>query len=408
MNENKKTLFIQAVLFIVTFITTTFAGSEWVNNSFFPWNYSWSDFLVGLQYSIPFLGALTVHEFGHFFTARYYGIKVTLPYYLPVWFGFLGAPSFGTMGAFIRIKEAISSRKEYFDVGVAGPIAGFVVALGILWYGFTHLPPQDYVYDIHPDYHIWGENYVNIVYEKDTIVYKKDLDYLSQDILSQLPDTIVYEQESIIKFGLGKNLLFLFFENYVTPQPERIPNKFEMIHYPWLFAGYLVLLVTAINLLPIGQLDGGHVMYGLLGSKHANRISAAAFVIFIFYGGLGLITPASQFGSEPNDLLTHLLYVALYAFLLYFIFYSIHPSKQTRWLLALSVFATQYLVTLFLPDIKGYHGWLFFGFLIGRFLGVYHPQALYDQPLNYKRKLIGWLALLIFILSFSPEALIVD
>ncbi len=408
MNENKKTLLIQATLFIITFFTTTFAGSEWVNSSFFPWNYSWTDFQTGLQFSIPFLGALTVHEFGHFLTARSYGIKVTLPYYLPVWLGFLGVPSIGTMGAFIRIKEAISSRKEFFDIGVAGPIAGFVVAVGVLWYGFTHLPPQDYVYEIHPDYHIWGENYADVVYEKDTTVFKKDIDFLSEEVMAQLPDTITYDQDLIIKFGLGKNLLFLFFENYVVDDPAQIPNKFEMIHYPWLLAGYLALFFTAINLLPIGQLDGGHVMYGLLGSKNANRVSAFMFVIFIFYGGLGLITPATRFGSEPNDLLTHLLYIGLYAFLLYFIFYSITPHKQTRWLIALSVFAAQYLITLFFPDIKGYHGWLLFGFLIGRFLGVYHPQALLDQPLNYKRKLVGWLALLIFILSFAPEAIIVD
>lgn len=408
MNENKKTLLIQITLFIFTCITTTFAGSEWINSSFFPWDYSWNDFQTGLQFSIPFLGALTVHEFGHYFTARSYRIKVTLPYYLPVWLGFLGIPTIGTMGAFIRIKEAIKSRKEFFDVGVAGPIAGFVVALGVLWFGFTHLPPQDYIYEIHPDYHIWGENYADIVYKKDTMVFKKDIDYLSNDILSQLPDTIQYEQATILKFGLGKNLLFLFFEKYVTDQPERIPNKFEMIHYPWLFAGYLALFFTALNLLPIGQLDGGHVMYGLLGSKNANRVSAIVFVLFIFYGGLGLITPASRFGSEPNDLLTHLLYIGMYAFLLYFVFHSITPFKQTRWLIAISVFAAQYLFALFFPDIKGYHGWLFFGFLIGRFLGVYHPKALLDQPLDYKRKLIGWLALIIFILSFSPEAIIVD
>lgn len=408
MNSSRKTLLIQVSLFIITCLTTTFAGSEWINSSYFPWNYSWQDFQVGLQFSIPFLGALTVHEFGHYFTAKYYRIKVTLPYYLPVWLGFLGAPSFGTMGAFIRIKEAINSRKQIFDVGVAGPIAGFIVAIGVLWYGFSHLPPQEYIYEIHPDYQIWGETYADIVYEKDTTVLKKDINYLSEDALSQLPDTIQYSQGNIIKFGLGNNLAFLFFEKFVVDQPERIPNKYEIIHYPWIFAGYMALFFTAINLLPIGQLDGGHVMYGLLGSKNANRISAVAFVLFVFYGGLGLITPASQFGSDPNDLLTHLLYIALYAFLLYLIFYSIHPNKQTRWLIALAVFATQYLITLFFPDIKGYHGWLFFGFIIGRFLGVYHPRALQDEPLSFGRKLVGWLALLIFILSFSPQAIIIE
>jgi membrane-associated protease RseP (regulator of RpoE activity) len=408
MNSNRKTFLIQVTLFIITFFTTTFAGSEWVNSSFFPWNYSWQDFQTGLKYSIPFLGALTVHEFGHFLTARYYRIEVTLPYYLPVWLGFLGAPSLGTMGAFIRIKEAIKSRKEFFDVGVAGPIAGFVIALGVVWYGFTSLPPQDYIYEIHPEYLIWGEDYKDVVFDKDTIVYKSNIDYLSEDIMEQLPDTIRIEQANIIKFGLGKNLLFLFFEKYVVNEPTRIPPKYEMIHYPFLFAGYLALFFTALNLLPIGQLDGGHVLYGLLGSKKANIVSAIVFVLFVFYGGLGLITPASKFGDNPNDLLSHLLYIAMYVFLLYFIFYSITPQKQTRWLIALSIFAAQYLTTLFLPDVKGYHGWLVFGLLIGRFLGVYHPKALQDEPLSFGRKVIGCLALIIFILCFAPQALIVE
>jgi len=408
MNSSRKTLLIQVSLFIITFTTTTFAGSEWINSSYFPWNYSWQDFIVGLQFSIPFLGVLTVHEFGHYFTAKYYRIKVTLPYYIPVWLGFLGAPSLGTMGAFIRIKEAIKSRKEFFDVGVAGPIAGFVIAIGVVWYGFAHLPPQEYIYEIHPDYQIFGENYADIVYEKDTTIFKKDINFLSEDVMAQLPDTITYDQDLIVKFGLGKNLLFLLFEKYIVSKPERIPSKYEMIHYPFLFAGYLALFFTAINLLPIGQLDGGHVLYGLLGSKKANMVSAIVFVLFIFYGGLGLITPASKFGDNPNDLLTHLLYIAMYVFLLYFVFYSMHPNKQTRWLIALSVFAGQYLTTLILPDVKGYHGWLFFGFLIGRFLGVYHPKALQDEPLSFGRKVVGCLALIIFILCFAPQALVVE
>lgn len=72
-------------------------------------------------------------------------------------FGFFSlVPSIGTMGAFIRIKGAVTTRKEYFDIGVAGPLAGFIVAMGVLYYGFTHLPAPEYIFTIHPEYKVFG------------------------------------------------------------------------------------------------------------------------------------------------------------------------------------------------------------------------------------------------------------
>ena len=73
-------------------------------------------------------------------------------FFIPAWFGFLGAPSLGTLGAVIRMKGFVNSRKKFFDIGVAGPLAGFVVALGVLFYGFLNLPPADYIYEVHPEY----------------------------------------------------------------------------------------------------------------------------------------------------------------------------------------------------------------------------------------------------------------
>src|SRR5690554_3316067 len=106
-------------LFVLTFITTTLAGSEWVTNRiiFYSPDYTWSDFFAGMHYSIPFLFILTVHEFGHFFMAKYHKVEVTLPNYIPGWLGFLGIISFGTFGALIRIVSPIKSRKQYFDIG---------------------------------------------------------------------------------------------------------------------------------------------------------------------------------------------------------------------------------------------------------------------------------------------------
>ena len=160
---------------------------------------SWEDFLLGFQFSIPFLLILTVHEFGHYFTARYHKISVTLPYYIPMWFGFIGMASLGTMGAFIRIKENILSRIKYFDVGVSGPIAGFVVAVMMLVYGFTHLPETEYIYEIHPEYEVFGEGFEEKMTGLDTIILKKDLN----------PDRMAYQTHRTpsIPAGPGRCIL---------------------------------------------------------------------------------------------------------------------------------------------------------------------------------------------------------
>ena len=167
--KEQKALLIHTALFIITVITTTIAGAEWMYGRWlFIGEYSLTqeELWNGLSFSIPFLLILTVHEMGHYVVARMNQIKVTLPYYIPMWLGFIpGMPSFGTMGAFIRIKAVIQSRREYFDVGVAGPIAGFVMALLVLWYGFSHLPPAEYIFEIHPEYEVHGLDYADHVYE---------------------------------------------------------------------------------------------------------------------------------------------------------------------------------------------------------------------------------------------------
>ena len=144
------------------------------------------------------------------------------------------------MGALIRLREKIYSKKQNFDIGLAGPLAGFVTALMILFYGFTHLPEPEYIFQIHPEYEQYGLSYADHVYEN--------------------------QKESIIDISIGKNLLFLFFENFVA-DPARVPNPHEIMHYPFIFAGFLSLVFTFLNLLPIGQLDGGHVSMGYSASK---------------------------------------------------------------------------------------------------------------------------------------------
>jgi membrane-associated protease RseP (regulator of RpoE activity) len=363
-------------LFIITLICTTLAGAEWMTGRSFFYGkdlLGWQHFWEGMYFSLPFLGILTVHELGHYFTAKYHKVKVSLPFYIPAWFGFIGASSIGTMGAFIQIREKLKSTKEIFDVGIAGPLAGFVVAIGLIWYGFTHLPPLDYLYQIHPEYEQWGEAYADYAYKNTP------------------------EGGNI---SLGTNLIFEFFKAYVVEDPKLIPHANEMAHYPFLFAGYLALFFTALNLIPIGQLDGGHILYGLVGNKKHRVISLSLFVIFIFYAGIGTFQFADIYAEN-------IWYVLPYIGFLYFVFHRTFANKLTVLLIAMSIFVGQLLFSFLFPEISGYSGWLAFGFLLGNFLGIYHPPAEVEKPLSMGRKVLGWITLLIFILCFSPQPFIV-
>jgi membrane-associated protease RseP (regulator of RpoE activity) len=400
VTKKQRNRLIQLSLFGLTFIFTTIAGGEWMGKFIWSGEYSWDDFRAGLAYSVPFLLILTVHEFGHYFTAQWHRVKVTLPYYIPFWFFGLG-PSIGTMGAFISIQQKKLTLKQYFDIGVAGPLAGFVVALGVLYYGFTHLPPPEYVFEMHPEYEYFGMDYEEYVYGYDTFYTREAYEArLNKPAPEHWPDTLYFGQNQA-DFRLGNNLIMTYFKENVATQPERVPNVREMMHYPWLFAGYLALFFTALNLLPIGQLDGGHVVFGLFGRNYHTLISKTLFVIFIFYAGLGLVTPY----DEASALVIN---IPLYVLGLTYIFFSMSESFQTRLTLALSVFTVQFAIGFLNPNIEGYVGWLVFGLLIGRFIGVKHPPAIDNQPLTMTRKVIGWIALLVFILCFSPQPFVVN
>ena len=379
-------------LFLLTLIATTFAGMEWTVGRFItvPEGENWTfleaawhyltdiekkDLIKGLTYSIPFLTILTFHEFGHFFTAKYYKLKVTLPFYIPFWF--LGLmPTIGTMGAFIRIKSMIRSRKEFFDVGVAGPLAGFIVAIVVIFYGFTHLPEAEYIYEIHPEYKEYGDNYAEEAYK-------------------DLPEGA--------NLQMGTNLLFEFCKTWLVDDPSRIPNSHEIMHYPLLLAGFLACFFTALNLIPIGQLDGGHILYGLIGAKYHRIASPAFFILFIFFGGLGIFSVQDFVDNFDYNMQM----VAFYLLFLFFVFDKITKNKLHIVLIVFAVFVLQLLVKYMIPEITGFSGWLVFGLLLGRVLGVYHPETYERKPLDMKRKVTGWISLIIFIISFSPAPFII-
>ena len=272
------------------------------------------------------------------------------------------------MGALIRLKSRVHSKKQNFDIGISGPLAGFVMAVLVLGYGFSHLPPAEYIFQIHPEYEQYGLDYADHVYQ---------------------------QQENIIDITIGKNMLFVFFEKFVA-DPARVPNVHEIMHYPVLFAGFLSLVFTFLNLLPIGQLDGGHVVYGLFGFKTHKIIATTIFMALIFYAGLGFVKPT----DPPNELLK---WVPLYTLMLYVAFSGLKLPRRDTLMYALVMFAAQFLLSWLMPGITGYPGWLLFGFVIGRFIGIEHPPSEIEEPLDLTRKVLGWTALIIFVICFTPS-----
>ncbi|WP_114750039.1 site-2 protease family protein [Pleomorphovibrio marinus] len=357
-------------LFLLTLVATTLAGGEWlfgrsILSSERP--LTWEFFFKSMHFSIPFIGILLIHELGHLLTSIHHRIKSSLPIFIPAWLGFIGAPSIGTFGAIIKMKSLVSSRKKFFDIGVAGPLAGFVLALAVLFYGFTNLPEADYIYEIHPEY--------------------ADPDYDADN-----------HPEEVLDLRLGYNLLFWAMEKTLA-DPERMPNMAEVIHFPYLFAGYLALFFTALNLLPIGQLDGGHVVFGLFPNYH-RQISLGAYTAFLFYAGLGVVTPY-------EDINYLLIALPIYVVFIYICYRKSGLSNENKWLFAVGLVALQYSLVSLSPDIEGYRGWLFFAFLVGRLLGINHPEVMDGRPLSQNQKILAIIAIAVFILCFTPQPFII-
>lgn len=268
---------ISSVLFVATMITTTFIGGISMMG-FYQVDISvfhplfW---VAGLAYSLPLMAILIAHELGHFLMARHYGMASSPPYFIP-------APSLiGTFGAFIRIRSPFYGRRDLFDVGIAGPIAGFVVAVPVLVGGLmlsTAVPTP-------PD-----------------------------------PGEII---------TFGQPLLYKFIRLLVFPN---LTDETYLLLHPVGFAGWIGMLVTSLNLLPVGQLDGGHIAYAVFG-KRASFISyiliGVLLIASFFYQGwllwiaillfLGLRHPALPYLDPPLDpARKRLAIVALIIFILSF------------------------------------------------------------------------------------------
>ncbi len=357
-------------LFLLTVLTTALAGVQLTRGDVgLPPLGVWGlpplpgpgEWARGLWFALPFLGVLTVHEFGHYLVARRNRVRTSLPYFIPFPLGL------GTFGAVIRIQDRIFSRREFFDIGLAGPLAGFVVAVPLLIYGFTHLPPLAYLFQIHPEYARFGADYARHVYPPGA------------------PGGIT----------LARPLVYRLLEAGLA-DPARLPHPNELLHYPVLLAGALSLFFTALNLLPLGQLDGGHILYGLLGARRFNRLARGLFIGFIFYAGLGLFSVR----TAPE---TWLYWGPAYALYLGLVCWRALPTPRQGLALAAAIGAAQVAAASAAPGLLGNPGWLVFGLLLGRLTGIYHPPAPDDRPLGRGRRWLGWAMVVIFVLCFTPS-----
>ncbi len=396
---NNKTYIIQAGLFIATFITTTLTGADWIHGQ---WDDFWTHFVSGLPYSIAFLGILTVHEFGHYIAARKHGIDSSLPYFIPFYIGPLMNLA-GTMGAFIKMKSQASSTKQIFDIGAAGPLAGFALTIIVFFIGFNNLDGKEYIYNIHPEYKKLGDTFENNAYTYDFYVSQITEAYKAYEIKAKASKEKIKPlviQDSYTMMAVGDNLLMYLAKTYIFPHKDWIPNNYELYHYPLLFAAYLAMFFTALNLMPIGQLDGGHILYGLIGSKNFNIVSPLFFFIFLFFAGLGIIHPK----METEDFISSF---AIYGCYLFLTLQRVFNNDTNRTIIAaLALMLVQLLTTYLFPSIQGYMPWLLFAFIIGRVLGVYHPPSLVEEKLNPTRQLIGWFSLVVFVLCFTPQVIV--
>jgi membrane-associated protease RseP (regulator of RpoE activity) len=219
------------------------------------------DLLVkGLPFAVSLLTILGAHEFGHYLAGRHHHVRVTLPYFIPFPMSLLG-----TLGAFINIQEPPRNRRILFDISIAGPLAGLVFAIPILIYGLT----QSHLDQI-PAILAQG---MTFTIEGNSILYL-------------LAKKLVFNQWLPIPVDFSNLSPFLYWVKYFFTGSPLPLGGIDVMISPIVWAGWAGLLVTCLNLIPAGQLDGGHLLNTLIGSKRMSRLLP---VIVMVLGMLGLV-----------------------------------------------------------------------------------------------------------------------
>jgi len=216
----KKIPILHLVLFMITFLTTLAAGAlqKGINIVQEP-----SRIIEGLPFAVTLMTILLIHELSHYLAAKKHHTVATLPYFIP-------APTFfGTFGAFIKMKSPIVTRRALIDIGASGPLAGFAVSVVACIVGLSM-------------------------------------------------STVVTVSASEGVLTLGDSLLFSFLSRVIL---GITPDNADIMLHPVAFAGWIGLFVTSLNLIPVGQLDGGHIAFALFGDKHKNVSIVLIFILVV-------------------------------------------------------------------------------------------------------------------------------
>lgn len=288
---------VNVVLFIATVLSVLIAGTIYTLGGIYegPLNPTSADLLPhvvaslggGLAFTVSLLAILLAHEFGHYLAGRYHKTHVTLPYFIP-----FPLSAFGTMGAFIQLKEPPKNKRILLDIGIAGPIAGLVVAIPVLILGLSlsqvsHIPAS-----LPP-----GQG---LQIEGNSLIYL----FTKFVVFGQLlPEPSSFNGLSPFQYWV---------QYFFTGKPLPLGGMDVMLH-PVAWAGWAGLLVTALNLIPAGQLDGGHIIYVLLGKRATSLlpfILLALVLLGFFWPGWWLwaflIFLLGRFHAEPLDQITTL------------------------------------------------------------------------------------------------------
>lgn len=260
---------IPLLLFVATVLTTTASGARFMRNflagsppiasdaDLWPWGWLARHpglFSTGLPFSASLLAILLIHEFGHYFACRWHRIRTTLPWVLP-------APTLsGTAGAVIQIRSRIPTRDALMDVGVYGPLAGYLATLIALTFGFalSYSPPAS------------APHALQALERHQALRSRQAL------VQSEAP-------ESIIQFG-GEPVTLHLVHALVAHWNPAIPSFDRITPHPILLAGWIGLFITALNLIPGGQLDGGHILYAI--SPRLHRISTRILPFALLLAGI--------------------------------------------------------------------------------------------------------------------------
>jgi Zn-dependent protease len=300
------------LMFVLTVISVLVSGGIYTSTVALPsdpLHWALAVLETGWPFAVSLIAILGIHELGHYFAGRAHGVKVTLPFFIPI-----PLSPLGTMGAFISMQSPPKNKQVLMDIGAAGPLAGFITSLVVLWIGLSNS--------------VLGKIPLTIPTGQALQMEGNSLIYL---LMKYLRFSILLPQPA----NLAGSALWLHWVRYFftgTPSPL---GSLDVTISPVAWAGWVGLLVTSLNLIPAGQLDGGHIFHMLFGQKTARKVLPLILIVLVVLG-------------------------------------------------------------------FGWSGWWLWAFLVFLFGRSYAEPLDQITELDGKRRLLGIIALIVFIITFSP------